>query len=176
MVVDTWYDDTLLTAFGRRGGDWGLVQGVSRAGGLVDAFTRAYDARGTEVVAPDPAWTTLIYKPYGLARPGSSFLMSDSDYVEVLTEIDIQTPIPAEVQNRRTGRPFLFLGCRFDDQLLRIYARQIAKRSSTGHIALLPGPISRMEARFLDELDIRRLDLDLDALTSRLGAVPQQVD
>ncbi|MBN2630097.1 MAG: SIR2 family protein [Rhodobacteraceae bacterium] len=173
MVVDTWYDDTLLTAFGQRGSDWGLAQGVTRVGGLVDAFTRAYDATGAEVAAPDPVWPTLIYKPYGLARPGSSFLMSDSDYVEVLTEIDIQTPIPAEVQRRRTNRPFLFLGCRFDDQLLRIYARQISKRSGPGHIALLPGPISRMEAKFLDELDIRRLDLDLDALTARLCALPQ---
>ena len=33
-----------------------------------------------------------------------------------------------KVQARRTGRPFLFLGCRFDDQMLRIFARQIAKR------------------------------------------------
>jgi hypothetical protein len=46
-----------------------------------------------------------------------NFLVSDSDYVEVLTEIDIQTPIPAVVQQRRTGRNFLFLGCRFSNQL-----------------------------------------------------------
>jgi len=170
MVVDTWYDDGLMTAFDKAGAGWGLVQGVSRAGGWTEAYTRAYDASGAEVAAPDPDWPTLIYKPHGLARPGSSFLISDSDYVEVLTEIDIQTPIPEEVRHRRTGRPFLFLGCRFDDQLLRIYARQITKRSGPGHVAVLPGPLSRMEERFTAELGIRRLDLGLDTVMDRLTA------
>ncbi|MDX8355467.1 SIR2 family protein [Cognatiyoonia sp. IB215182] len=167
MVVDTWYDDGLLQAFG--GGNWGLVQGVSRNGEWIDLFTRSYDAAGTEVEAPDPAWETLIYKPHGLGKTGSSFLMSDSDYVEVLTEIDIQRPIPEEVQKRRTGLPFLFLGCRFDDQMLRTFARQIAKRSGTGHIAVMPGSLTRMEGRFLNEMNMKRLDMPLktvkDALT-----------
>lgn len=171
MVVDTWYDDGILQAFGPGRADWGLVQGVSRSGGWSEAYTRSFDSTGTEAEV-DPAWPTLVYKPHGRAAPGSSFLMSDSDYVEVLTEIDIQTPIPAEVQSRRTGRPFLFLGCRFDDQMLRIYARQIAKRSAPGHIALLPGPISRMEAKFIEELGIRRLDLPVEAMVDLL-TVPE---
>jgi len=172
MVVDTWYDDGILRAFGQGRDDWGLVQGVSRNGAWIDIFTRAYDSHGAEVAQAEPGWPSLIYKPHGLANPGSSYLMSDSDYVEVLTEIDIQRPIPEEVQHRRTGRPFLFLGCRFDDQMLRIFARQIAKRSAAGHIALLPGPITRMEGRFLDELGIRRLDLSVTALVDLL-TVPE---
>jgi hypothetical protein len=172
MVVDMWYDAGLLDAFGAGAPDWGLVQGVSRAGGFSDAFTQAYDSAGTALAAADPGWKTLLYKPNGLARPGGSFLLSDADYVEVLTEIDIQTPIPEEVQNRRTGRPFLFLGCRFDDQLLRIYARQIVKRSAPGHVAVLPGPLSRMEEKFLEEIGIRWVDLSLSAVTDLL-TVPE---
>jgi hypothetical protein len=170
MVVDTWYDDGLLRAFGEA--DWGLVQGVNRNGEWIDIFTRTYDRAGQELPAADPAWQTLIYKPHGMARAGSSFLLSDSDYVEVLTEIDIQTPIPAEVQRRRTGRPFLFVGCRFDDQMLRIFARQIAKRSAPGHIAIIPGALTRMEQRFLDDNHIHRLDLPVEALADVLS-VPE---
>lgn len=170
MVVDTWYDDGILGAFGK--GDWGLVQGVSRNGEWIDIFTRAYDSIGQEVPDADPAWGSLIYKPHGLARAGSSYLMSDSDYVEVLTEIDIQRPIPQEVQNRRTGRPFLFLGCRLDDQMLRIFARQIAKRSAPGHIAVMPGPLTRMEGKFLAELGIRWLDLPVSTVSDAL-TVPE---
>lgn len=162
LIVDGWYDAGLLDAFGASA-DWGLVQGVSRAGGWSEAYFRSYGSDGAERPAADPGWRSLIYKPHGLARAGGSFLLSDADYVEVLTEIDIQTPIPEEVQHRRSGRPFLFLGCRFDDQLLRTYARQIAKRSGAGHVALLEGPLSRMEARFLDEMAITRLDLPLSA-------------
>ncbi|PYF09413.1 SIR2-like protein [Rhodobacter viridis] len=172
MVVDTWYDEGLLRAFGPGDGDWGLVQGISRAGTHSEAFTAAFDSFGEPVAAADPAWKSLLYKPNGLVRMGSSFLLSDADYVEVLTEIDIQTPIPEEVRERRTGRPFLFLGCRFDDQLLRIYARQITKRSGVGHVAVISGPLTRMEEKFLEELEIRRLDLPLSALTDLL-TVPE---
>ncbi|MFD2175246.1 SIR2 family NAD-dependent protein deacylase [Rhodobacter lacus] len=168
MVVDSWYDDGLLRAFGPGRDDWGYVQGVSRAGGWTEEFTRAFTAGGGERDTADPSWPSLIYKPHGLATAEGSFLMSDADYVEVLTEIDIQTPIPEEVQNRRTGRPFLFLGCRFDDQLLRIYARQITKRSGRGHIAVLPGPLTKMEEKFLEEMEMIRVDLPLEAVTERL--------
>lgn len=166
MVVDAWYDDGLLNAYGA--GDWGWVQGVSRNGEWIEIWTRAYDAAGAEVPEASAAWSSLVYKPHGMARKGSSFLMSDSDYVEVLTEIDIQTPIPEEVRRRRTGRGFLFLGCRFDDQMLRIFARQIAKRSGGNHVAVIEGPLSRMEARFLEEQGIERLDLPLSAVTGAL--------
>lgn len=172
MIIDTWYDDGLLRAFGNGAEDWGLVQGVSRNGEWIDIFTRAYNATGALVDAPDPSWRTLIYKPHGLARAGSSYLMSDSDYVEVLTEIDIQRPIPEEVQARRVNRPFLFIGCRFDDQMLRIFARQIAKRSAPGHIAIMPGPLTRMERKFVEELGIRWIDLPVSTLEEALS-VPE---
>lgn len=171
MVVDTWYDDGLLRAFGT-GGSWGMVQGVSRNGEWIDIFTRAYDSAGQQVETADPAWETLLYKPHGIARAGSSYLMSDSDYVEVLTEIDIQRPIPEEVQARRTGKPFLFLGCRFDDQMLRIFARQIAKRSGQGHVAVMPGPLTRMEQRFLEDTGVTWLDLPVTAAAEALS-VPE---
>lgn len=170
MVVDSWYDDGLMRAFGQSG--WGLVQGVSRNGEWIDIFTRAYDAAGNELEAADPAWETLIYKPHGVVAADRSFLMSDSDYVEVLTEIDIQRPIPEEVQRRRTGRPFLFIGCRFDDQMLRIFARQIAKRSGEGHVVVMPGPLTRMESRFIEDMGATWLDLPAEALADALS-VPE---
>jgi len=115
LVVDTWYDGTMraaLTASGRT--DWGQVQGASKArrldGGI---WTRAVDIGGAIVDDQTAAdWATVLYKPHGAAQPTGDVLVSDADYVEVLTEIDIQTPIPETVRERRTGRGFLFLGCR----------------------------------------------------------------
>lgn len=171
MIVDAWYDSQMIDAAMAEGtGNWGWVQGVSRNGEWKEIWTRAYDETGTLVgEVPDPAWQTLIYKPHGVIRPGHSFLMSDNDYVEVLTEIDIQSPIPAQVQARRSGRPFLFLGCRFDDQMLRLFARQIAKRSGVGHAAVIEGELTRMELKFLDELGIERLDLPLAAVMDAIA-------
>jgi hypothetical protein len=162
LIVDTWYDDTMLEALRieRAGSGWGQIQGLSQAEHF-GTWTAAYDAQGGRVPAVDPAWQMLLYRPIGGRSPAGNYLVSDSDYVEVLTEIDIQTPIPAEVQRLRTGRHFLFLGCRFDDQLTRSFARQIAKRSSGRHWAVLPAEPTRMEARFLHENGIERIALPL---------------
>ena len=171
LIVDAWYDGAMVAAL--KGRDWGLVQGISRSGEWAEIWHRSYGADGTErPEGADPRWRTLLYKPHGYAAPGHSFLVSDADYVEVLTEIDIQTPIPDQVQARRQGRGFLFLGCRFDDQTLRTFARQIAKRSGGGHVAVIDGPLTRMEARFMQELGITRLDLPLTDVVARLAAVP----
>ena len=63
---------------------------------------------------------------WGFARSACDFLISDADYVEVLTEIDIQSPIPEILRERRDSLGFVYLGCRFHDQLLRNYASAIA--------------------------------------------------
>nr|WP_249817713.1 SIR2 family protein [Bradyrhizobium sp. 145] len=50
-----------------------------------------------------------------------------------MTEIGIRTPVPDLIKERRNGRSFLFFGCRFNDRLSAIYARQITKRSADVH-------------------------------------------
>jgi hypothetical protein len=89
--------------------------------------------------------------------------------VEVLTEIDIQTPIPEAVQNIRKGRHFLFLGCRFATQLERIFAQQIVKRSSDRHWAVLPQEPTRNEARFLAAYNVTRIAMPLAEFTGLIA-------
>lgn len=148
MIVDCWYDGTMRAALGGRS-DWGEVQGITRAGIGEDRWYRFYDAAGHEVDrSVAETWTTLLYKPHGAITPAKNFIISDADYVEVLTEIDIQTPIPDIVKQRRVDRSFLFIGCRFNDQLLRTYARQIIKRSATEHYVIVePETLTRNELR-----------------------------
>ena len=160
LIVDTWYDDTMaMTLFGRT--NWGQIQGVSQAEHMGE-WVHYFNASGNKVEARDAdIWHTLLYKPLGSIIPAKNFIISDSDYVEVLTEIDIQTPIPRRIQELRIGSHFLFMGCRFNNQLSRTYARQIMKRSSSKHWAVIEGNLTRMEERFLKEQDITRINLPL---------------
>ncbi len=168
LIVDAWYDATMAEAMQGRG-DFGQIQGVSRAE-FLDAWVHYYHADGSPAEGSEAAeWATLLYKPLGSVAPAGNFILSDSDYVEVLTEIDIQTPIPERVQEIRSGRNFLFLGCRFRTQLERSYARQIMKRSSDRHWAVLPEPLTRNEARFLAEQRIERIDLPLAEFVAYLS-------
>lgn len=171
LIVDAWQDDTLRSALAGRAG-WAEAQGLSQSEHF-GTWTGWYDATGTPLAgALHPP--TAPYKPWGGHAPAANYLVSDSDFVEVLTGIDIQTPIPAVVQQRRAGMGFVFLGCRFDDQLPRAFARQIAERSAGPHVAVLPDDPTRMEARFLQELGIQRLALPLAEVATALcvGAVP----
>lgn len=171
LWVDTWYDDTFAQALAQVSplGGWAQTQGLSQSEHF-GHWTGDYAADGT--VLPElpelSAGAKLLYKPLGGHAPAGNYLVSDSDFVEVLTEIDIQTPIPAAVQAWRTGRNFLFVGCRFDDQLTRCFARQIMKRSSDQHWAVLPEEPTRMEARFLQEQNITRIDMPLAQFSSAL--------
>lgn len=169
LWVDTWYDDTFAAALSqtRSKGHWVQVQGLSQSEHF-GHWTGAYGDDGALLPALPADVGRILYKPIGSHGPAGNYLVSDSDYVEVLTEIDIQTPIPAAVQAWRSGRNFLFLGCRFDDQLTRCFARQIMKRSSDHHWAVLPHEPTRMEARFLQEQGITRIDMPLAQFSDAL--------
>jgi hypothetical protein len=172
LWVDTWYDDSFAAALAATPGAWTQVQGLSQSEHFGD-WTGVYAADGSLLPDHPARAARLLYKPLGSHSPAGNYLVSDSDFVEVLTEIDIQTPIPAAVQTHRTGRSFLFLGCRFDDQLTRCFARQIMKRSSERHWAVLPEEPTRMEARFLQEQNITRIAMPLAAFSDALLAALQ---
>jgi hypothetical protein len=172
LIVDTWYDGALQKAFEQRTG-WLEIQGVDRVKIGEERWFRAYDPAGNAVPLEAAATAkTLLYKPHGSATPAGNFLISDADYVEVLTEIDIQTPIPKPVRARRTELGFLFLGCHFHDQLLRTYARQIVKRSRGPLYAVFETPaLTRMERRLVSELGLRPVVYPLHLALQRLAAV-----
>jgi hypothetical protein len=155
LIVDTWYDGAMRAALQLRA-DWGEIQGVRRSGLGDDAYYAVYDASGARCsLDAATSWKTLLYKPHGAGVPAKNFLVSDSDYVEVLTEIDIQTPIPQAVKDRRAELGFVFFGCRFNDQTLRSYARQLLKRSGKRHFVVIdPADLTRNERRFIEELQL----------------------
>jgi hypothetical protein len=164
LVVNSWYDDEFATALREAGrDDFVEIQGITRAGINYDSWTLAYNAAGELCEANVvEAAHTVLYSPHGGVRPAKNFLVADSDYVEVMTEIDIQTPIPLAVKEARTDRGFLFLGCRFHDQMLRTYARQIMKRSTGPHFAVAEtSALTKNERKFYADQTIEVIDLPL---------------
>ena len=161
LVVDTWYAPA-STELLVETEDF-QISGVSRAE-YRDRWSRM-DRKtpgGWEPVEEVPPGARVLYRPFGTMDPGVEVLVSDADFVEVLTEIDIQTPIPSWVQSHRRGRHFLFLGCRFDNQTSRIFARQIMKRSSESHFVVGVGTPTNKERLFYEREGILRLPVALN--------------
>jgi len=171
LVVHAWYDDLPQKALRLRS-SWGMAQGVSQSehsGNWVHYFASDGTYAGVEADGSYVDWKTLLYQPLGSVWPAHNYLVSDSDFVEVLTEIDIQTPIPDSVQEMRKGRSFLFLGCRFSTQLERLFAHQIIKRSSEKHWAILPEDPTPNEGRFLEKHNIERISMSLGEFVTELS-------
>ena len=169
MIVDTWYDGAMRAALAGRS-DWVEIQGISRALENSDIWLKAYDPAGVRApVEATQSVRTLLYKPHGAVTPDRNFLVADSDYVEVLTEIDIQTPIPNAVKLIRETRGFVFLGCRFHDQMLRTYARQIIKRSRGPHYVLVEDePLTKNETKFFTEIGATVVTAKIGELAKKL--------
>jgi hypothetical protein len=175
LWVHAWYDDLPQQALAERADSWGAVQGVSQAEHF-GKWVHWFDSDGSRrddltAAAPQAPWARLLYQPLGSVAPAANFLVSDSDFVEVLTEIDIQTPIPLAIQQLRANRSFLFLGCRFSTQLERIFAQQIIKRSTGSHWAVLPEEPTRNELRFLARYGIERIATPLKEWVAALIAL-----
>ncbi|WP_108681255.1 SIR2 family protein [Methyloceanibacter sp. wino2] len=185
LLVHAWYDDLPNKALASRSEPWGVAQGISQTehyGHWIHYFesdatllpnppeSKFSVESCAPAMAPDEVkrWATLLYEPLGSIAPAQNYLVSDTDFVEVLTEIDIQTPVPEPVRDIRKGRHFLFLGCRFGKQLDRLWARQVSKRSSDFHWAVLPGELTKNELRFLEEKNIKRIDMTLEAFAEAL--------
>ena len=173
LVVHVWYDDLPQKALSSRS-NWGVAQGVCQTehpGNWIHYYSSDGAYVGVESDRPYADWKTLLYQPFGSVWPARNYLVSDSDFVEVLTEIDIQIPIPDSVQKIRMGRNFVFLGCRFSTQLERLFAHQITKRSAQRHWAILPEEPTRNEARFLEEHNIVRISLSLTEFVATFSKI-----
>lgn len=177
LIIDSWYDGAMRAALAKAGRtDVVEIQGVTRANEIGDIWTKTYDLSGSEL-EPGSAAKTVLYSPHGSIRPAANFLVADSDYVEVLTEIDIQTPIPDVVKKRRINRGLFFVGCRFNDQMLRTYAWQIMKRSKGPHFAIIDAAtLTKNEARFLAASAITVIDVPLCEAADRLVGAGNAAD
>ncbi len=172
LLVHGWYDDLPQKALASREG-WGIVQGASQSEHFGE-WVHYFSGGERRDAAEADTWMPLLYQPLGSVSPAANFLVSDSDFVEVLTEIDIQTPIPEAVQNIRKGRSFLFLGCRFATQIERAFPQQIMKRSSDRHWAVLPQEPTRNEARFMAQHNIERIAMPLAQFAALLASQTAQ--
>ncbi|MBR9973349.1 SIR2 family protein [Magnetospirillum sulfuroxidans] len=173
LIIDTWYDGTMAQALAEARSDWALFQGTSKARRTGDApWFRSYAADGSEVASAEAAKaTTILYKPHGAALPAGDVLASDADYVEVLTDIDIQTPIPDTIKERRTEMGVIFLGCRFYDQILRTFARCLTKHSKGPRYAVVPwDDLTPNEKKFMEIEKITPISMPLAQAAEILAA------
>jgi hypothetical protein len=128
-----------------------LIRGIARIGGTDYRFRMHAFADGEyREIGPEQMDLTLpmLFKPLGSPRPDPTYIASDADFVDYLTELMGGFGIPGPLKDYRRERQYLYLGLRFTRDTERMLVGDICYGAGqpTGW-ALIPAPTDK-ERRF----------------------------
>ena len=172
-VIDINRDTQLLDSYA--GIPHTLVLGCARLGGTDFRFKLfAWDGKHYTAILPGQAalGLPLLFKPMGSPKPESTYIASDADYVDYITELMGGFAVPAYVKQLRQDKRYLFLGMRFNRDSERMVMSDIIYSAATGPAgwALIENPTAK-EKRFLAKMGIEIVEGSVAELISAEEAV-----
>jgi hypothetical protein len=164
-VIDINRDTQLLDSY--IGTPHTLILGCARIGGTDYRFKlfasdgHAYSAITPELANPD---APILFKPMGAPSPESSYIASDADYVDYITELMGGFAVPAFVKQLRRDKRYLFLGMRFNrDSERMVMSDLIYGAAASAGWALIESPTDK-ERRFLAKMGIAIVETGAEEL------------
>jgi len=150
-----------------------LIRGLSRIGGTDYRFRiDQFDGAGYRQVGPAEADTRLpiLFKPMGSPLPKpDTFIASDADYVDYITELMGGFGLPGFLKERRKGRQYLCIGLRLTRDTERMVLSDIIySAGEPAGWALIPEPTAK-ERRFCENKGIQIVEAGLDELLQAAG-------
>lgn len=146
-----------------------LIVGIARMSGKEYRF-RLYKYDGTnyspiEQEAVDTG-LPIIFKPLGSPTPESSYIASDADFVDYITELMGGFAIPSFVKSLRQNKRYLLLGLRLNRDTDRmVFSDIIFGADKPAGWALIPHPTDK-EKRYLEKLNIEIVNADTEDFLS----------
>jgi hypothetical protein len=144
-----------------------LIRGIARVGGTDYRFRiHHYDGFDYREIDQAEVDTTLpvLFKPMGSPRPDATFIASDADYVDYITELMGGFAIPGFLKEYRKGKQYLLLGLRLTRDTERMVLSDIVYGAGSPHgWALLPEPTDK-ERRFCERIGIKIIEADINDL------------
>ncbi len=164
-VIDINRDTQLLDSYA--GIPHYLIQGRARISGHSYRFhLYVSDGQHYTEIQPEEAGASLpiLFKPLGTPVPQPSYIASDADYVDYITELIGGFGVPAFVKKLRQNKRYVFIGMRLDRDTERMVMNDlIVDAASEGGWALLNDP-TRKEIKFCERHNITLIDEDFHAL------------
>lgn len=149
-----------------------LVRGISRVGGTDYRFRiHHYDGESYHEIEQQEVDTKLpiLFKPMGSPRPDSTYIASDADYVDYITELMGGFAIPDFLKLYRRNRQYLFLGLRLLRDTERMVLSDVIYAGSVpSGYALIADPTEK-ERRFCRSKGIDIVEADIQDLLRAAG-------
>lgn len=146
-----------------------LIVGIARIGGT-DFRYKIYFWDGVayqKSLVINPAIPTL-FKPMGTPKPEPTYIASDADYVDFITELMGGFSIPPEIKELRKGKQYLLMGMRLNRDTERMVMSDMiyAAAQSPGWV-FIAEPTAK-ERRFCKKVGLEIIESDVLAF---IGAV-----
>lgn len=103
---------------------------------------------------------TILFKPMGTPLPYPSFVISDADYVDWLTEAMGGYAVPSVLKTYRKTRKYLFLGTFFDRDTDRMVANELTIDLEGGYI-VSDKELSKKEKKFAEKHHLEVIPMSL---------------
>ncbi len=158
-----------------------LIRGISRIAGSNYRFSLHhydgvhYSAREITQDEVDPS-LPILFKPMGSPRPNATYIASDADYVDYITELMGGLAIPDFLKTYRQGKQYLFLGLRMTRDTERMILSDIIYAADTPTAwALIANPTDK-EIRFCQRRNINIIEADIDDFMVAMDTVTINTD
>ncbi len=150
-----------------------LIRGCARIGGTDYRFLlHHYDGSTYSEITPEEMDTSLptVFKPMGSPLPDpATYIASDADYVDYITELMGGFGIPVPLKEYRKEKQYFFMGVRFNRDTERMVMSDIIYSSAeTTGWALLPDA-SDKEKRFCKKMGIEVIEADISDFLSSVS-------
>lgn len=164
-VIDTNMDDSLMKVYSDC--SHFLITGVSRITANGDRFTvYKYDEKtSTYTKVPKEEFNLdlpVLFKPMGSTKPEMSFIISDADFVDWLTEAIAGYAVPAQIKEYRKEKEYLFLGVDFSRDTFRMVANELALDLKGGITLLNKEELTKKEDKFIKTHNLTQLNMSID--------------
>ncbi len=104
----------------------------------------------------------ILFKPMGSTIPEPTFIISDADYVDWLTEAMGGFAVPPTLKTYRKTKKYLFLGTSFDRDTDRMVANELTLDLEGGYV-ITDQELGKKEKKFIDKHNLEVIDMSLEA-------------
>ncbi len=141
-----------------------LIRGIARIGGTDYRFSlHHYDGEQYQAIEQEQVDTSVpvLFKPMGSPLPDNTYIASDADYVDYISELMGGFAIPSFLKEYRKGKQYVFLGLRMNRDTERMVLSDMiyAAGEPTGW-ALIPEPNDK-ERRFCEKMKLNIIEADV---------------
>jgi hypothetical protein len=106
----------------------------------------------------------ILFKPMGSPLPEPSFVISDADYVDWLTEAMGGFAVPSVLKTYRKTKKYLFLGTYFDRDTDRMVANELTMDLEGGYV-ITDQELGKKEKKFIEKHNLEVLEMSLEEFT-----------